>query len=376
MAVRGVYSKEEKEFLEKFEELADKMSGWRWPLLIPVATKEAIVGFAMAADYWNPLWRDENYAANTRWGSIIAPPMFLDADAQITYSPEVPRSLGFGGGQWLGEDWEFFKQVHVGDSFKVWCRRPKLVDITSSDGKGPRAFQFHAHNVDIINQKEEIVSTTRLNLEIVISTEPPPKLVPEPSYSYTKEELAFIDRVFSEEEIRGAKIRWWEGVKVGEALKPVIMGPTTVWDQIVFTAGRREIVLMPMMEVRRQDPKMLMLDPETGVTHHGIEFHHIDPVAQMRGLAHAIHYGVTSRSLLARCATNWMGDDAFMKRFHWRHLGHFYIGETAIARGKVTGKRVENDEHLVDLSLWIENIRGDVTCPAVTTISLLSKEAL
>ena len=36
MAVRGVYSEAEKEMLAKFEETADRMSGWRQPLFIPV----------------------------------------------------------------------------------------------------------------------------------------------------------------------------------------------------------------------------------------------------------------------------------------------------------------------------------------------------
>ena len=90
MAVRGVYSEDEKKFLEKFEGTADKMSGWRRPLRIQVATKESITAFAMAVDYWNPLWRDEDYAKHTRWGGITAPPMYLDADAQITWEPEIP----------------------------------------------------------------------------------------------------------------------------------------------------------------------------------------------------------------------------------------------------------------------------------------------
>jgi acyl dehydratase len=343
----------------------------------------------MAVDYWNPLWRDEDYAKNTRWGGITAPPMYLDADAQITYEPEIPPSLGRPGGQWLGEDWEFFRPVHVDDSFRCWCRRPQLVDITSLDGKGPRAFQFLAHDVDILNQRDEIISKTKLYLDIVIMSGPPPEEEPQPVYRYTKEELAFIDRVFSEEEIRGGKIRWWEDVNVGEELRPAVMGPTTIWDQLIYVAGRQHIPLIPMMEMRRreaemmaQDPatreeaKRLLLDPATGVTHHGTEFHILDSVAQAVGMPQAVHYGVMSRQTAARCVTNWMGDDGFIKSFHWRHLGHFYHGDTIICRGKVTDKRVENGEHLVDISLRVENMRGYIAVPAVATVSLLSKEAL
>lgn len=374
MAIRGVYTEEEKKMLARFEETAEEHSGWFKSLLIPVATRESIKSFALAVDPWNPLWHDDNYAAKTRWGGIIAPPMYLDAISQFTWYPEMPPSLGYRGGQWLGEDWELFKPICMNDSFKVWRRRHQMEDITSLDGKGPRTFKCIAHDTDVINQKDELLSTLKLYLEIVIFPEPPEKEEPIPEYIYTKEELALIDRIFKEEEIRGAKIRWWEDVKVGEELKPVVMGPTTLWDQIVYTAGRQELELVPMMEVRRKGD-MLVLDPVTGVTHHGIEWHHSDLVAQLWGMPNALHYGIVSRQLLARCVTNWMGDDGFIRKFHWRHLSHFKIGDTCIGRGKVTGKRTKNGEHLVDISLWTENLRGHVSIPAVATVSLLSKGA-
>jgi acyl dehydratase len=384
MAVRGVYSKVEEEFLKDFEKLADKMSGWRKPLLIPAATPEAMKRFALAADPWNPIWRDEDYARNTRWGTILGIPGWLDADTQITYSPEVPPSMGFGGGQWLGENWDYFKPVRMNDVFRVWCRRPQLVDIAALDGKGPRVFQFLAHDVDVLNQKDEIICKLKLCLEIVVTPEPPEGMAAEAItdkvYKYTKEEMNFIDRVFKGEEVRGDKIRWWEDVKVGDKLKSVLMGPTTLWDAIVYTAGRGEMELIPMLEVRRKakelQPWMIVEDPETGVIHHGIENHHADLVAKLRGLPHAIHYGTMQRQTLTRCVTNWMGDDGFIRRFYWRHLGHFYIGDTIICDGRVKSKRVENGEHLVEVAVTIHNLRGNVTASAVAAVSLLSKEAL
>ena len=222
---------------------------------------------------------------------------------------------------------------------------------------------------------DEIITKFKLYNDAVIVPEPPQRAVPQPDYVYTKEELAHIDRVFAEEEILGARIRWWEDVSPGEELRPVIMGPTTLWDQIVYTAGRQEMELVPMMEMRRRGA-MLFLDPATGVTHHGIEWHHADLVAQLMGMPYAMHYGVVSRQLLARCVTNWMGDDGFITKFHWRHLANFKIGDTCIGRGKVTGKRVEGGEHLVDISLWVENLRGYVSVPAIATVSLLSRETI
>ena len=375
MAVRGIYSQEEKNMIAKFEEKAEAIAGWSKSLLIPVATEASIRCFANAVDPWNPLWTDKAYAATTRWGGIIAPPFYLDVDAQWSWYPEIPPNVGCFGGGWLGEDWEIFKPVHENDSFKVWRRRPKLIDITSTDGKGLRKFGCIAHDCDIINQKDEIITTFKLYLEIVILPERPAMAEPIPEYIYTKEELAYIDRVFKEEKIRGARIRWWEDVKAGEELKPVIMGPTTLWDQIVYTAGRQEMELLPMMELSRKGG-FLTLDPVTGVIHHGIEWHHADSIARLHGMPNAVHYGVVSLQILARCLTNWMGDDGFIKKFHWRHISHFKIGDTCIGHGRVTNKRIENGEYLVDISLWTENLRGHASIPAKATISLPSKETI
>lgn len=377
MAIRGVYSDKEKNMLALFEKKADDTSGWAKSLMIPVATEASIKSFANAVDPWNPLWQDRNYAVKTQWGGIIAPPMYLDSDLEWTWFPEVPPGIGYNIGAWIGEDWETFKQVHENDSFTVWRRRPRLIDITDVDGKGFRKFGCIPHDCDVYNQRSELISTYKLYLEVLLAPEPRGKPEPIEDYRYTKAELAYIESIFKAEEIRGARIRWWEDVKVGEELRPVVMGPTTLWDQIVYTAGRQEMEMIPMMEIRRKLPgSFLPLDPVTGVTHHVIEWHHSDRVANLWGQPAAVHYGIVSRQILARCLTNWMGDDGLIRKFHWRHLSAFKIGDTCIGYGKVTGKRVENGEHLVDISLWTDNLRGYEAIPAVATVSLLSKDTL
>jgi len=377
MAVRGVYTKEEKKMVADFEKHADMLFGWAKSLPRWVATEESIKNMALAVDYWNPLWRDDNYAAGTRWGGIIAPPMYQDCAKPAVAMPEVPPSVGYLTHWYLGEDWELFKPVRVNDLFKVWRRHPALVDITSLDGNGPRKFKLVDYDFDVINQRDELVNTFKLYIEITIIPEPPTleMLDTKPDYIYTKEELEFINRIADEEEIRGADIRYWEDVSIGEELRPVVLGPTTIWDQLVFFAGRQELPLLPMRELHKSRPEMLQLDPVTGVTHSDIEWHFSDRQAQIRGEPRAFHFGALARQLMARLVTNWMGDDGFLRKFNWRHLARTAVGDTIVARGKVTDKRVGDDEHLVDLKVWVENMRGNITEVAIATVSLCSKEA-
>jgi acyl dehydratase len=377
MVTRGVYSKAEQRMIDELYSDPFMVPGWFKSPIKMVATEESMKNYAAAADYWNLFWRDDNYAANTRWGGIIAIPMYeqkfgYSGSFGLNPTPEV----GHESGAYIGEDWIFYKPVRPGDSFKVWRNSPKLEDVTSLDGKGPRRFTWMPHDASYINQNDELVSSYKTYLESAFYPEPPKrKMQPKPKHKYTKEELAYIDRAIDAEEIRGAKIRYWEDVNIGDETAPVAMGPTTVWDMISFSSGTHGGGSPPLRDMRKKVPHVLVTDPETGVTYHPVEHHYTDLVANLEGTPHAFHFGNWGRQLMARCITNWMGDDGFLRKYSWRHLTTTPIGDALIGRGKVTGKRVENGEHLVDLEVYLENIRGNITEASVATVRLSSKEA-
>jgi acyl dehydratase len=370
MAVRGVYTEAEKKMIADFEKRTSTAFGWA-KMPVHVATEESMKRTAQAWDCWNPLWQNDNYAVNTRWGGVIALPMYQDSFLRGAAFPVVPPSIGCLTRWYMGEDWEFFKPVRINDSFRVWRRQPKLVDVTNPDGKGQRKFQLLAGNAKVFNQKDEFVNTHKLYFELTISPEPVKEAEFEADYSYTKEELKYIEKIADEEKVRGGEIRLWEDVKIGEDITPTVIGPTTVWDLIVIMAIGGGL---PMREMRKRIPETLVLDPATGVTHADTEWHFSDRQAQLRGEPRAYLSGAVSRLTIARLVTNWMGDDGFLRKFNWRHLARTIIGDTMIARGKVINKRIENGEHLIDLTVWIENVRGNITGAASVTVSLFSKE--
>jgi hypothetical protein len=378
MVTRGVYSEDEKEMLVNFEKAASKVVGWSKSLNRKAATEEFIINTA-SFDIANPLWRDNDYAAGTRWGGIIAPPIFQDSIGGITpCDPVVPPSVGYRSFEYPSvEVWEFFNPIRVNDSFKVFSRSPRLEDVTSLDGNGLRKYKLLAMDGDIINQRDELNCRFKLYLELTILPEPPEKqkLKPSPEYVYTKEELEYIERVSGEEKIRGGEIRYWEEVKEGEEIGTVIMGPITMWDLIVFFAGRQPAPLIPMMEMRKRAPQALALDEETGVTHHDIEWHFSDSQAQKKGEPRSFCLAGITRQIMVRSVTNWMGDDGFIRNFEFTHNTRTYVGDTVIGRGKVVDKRIEDGKYLVDLSLWLENFRGNISDASFATVELCSRES-
>ncbi|MFH1485009.1 MAG: hypothetical protein ABIH46_02970 [Chloroflexota bacterium] len=71
--------------------------------------------------------------------------------------------------------------------------------------------------------------------------------------------------------------------------------------------------------------------------------------------------------------TNWIGDDGFLKVLYGELRRFNVVGDTTWCKGKVTGKRVESGEHLVDLDIWAENQRHEITAPGHATAILPSK---
>ena len=50
------------------------------------------------------------------------------------------------------------------------------------------------------------------------------------------------------------------------------------------------------------------------------------------------------------------------------------VGDASIGYGKVVSKGVENGKYKVDLIVWLENLRGNISEIAAVTVDLLSRE--
>jgi len=122
--------------------------------------------FAVATDDLNPLYMDEERARQSRYGSLIAPPLFymapltdpvpesaLRADG-LPYEgkfpiPPTPLPRLMDGGTEI----EFFVPIRAGDTLTGRC---KITDIYQKEGRsGPLIFV--ARETTYTNQKGEVV---------------------------------------------------------------------------------------------------------------------------------------------------------------------------------------------------------------------------
>jgi acyl dehydratase len=125
---------------------------------------EPIRRYCAMTDDDNPLFLDPQYAAESKYGGVVLPPFapfgIMDdgnKDMMMSLTANADRGIPPTPGKYLinmGQEWEFFKPVHVGDWLSVTNRlgdvyiKPTRVD--------PKSFwvitEFHYSN-----QKEEKV---------------------------------------------------------------------------------------------------------------------------------------------------------------------------------------------------------------------------
>lgn len=129
-------------------------------------TRRDVTRFAVATDDLNPLYLDEEKAKNSRYGGLIAPPLFYMAPLTEPV-PETelrPDGLPFEGKFPVpptplprlldgGTEVEFLQPVRVGD---VLTGRSKITDIYQKNGRsGPLIFV--QRETTFTNQRGELV---------------------------------------------------------------------------------------------------------------------------------------------------------------------------------------------------------------------------
>lgn len=335
-----------------------------------VASKDAIRQFCNGIGDENPIFRDPEYAIRTRWGHIIAPPMFLYAVAAPQGMEGLPGVHAFH----CGCAWEWFKTIHIDD--ELTCVDIPL-DLVEKQGKmGGRQF-LQTGKAIYHNQRGEIVGVQKRETMRIERGEAKErgKYQQITKYKYSEEELRKIDDAYDREEIRGANPRFWEDVNPGDELTPVVKGPLGQTDMVEFWVGigggqgahriRRKYM--------KRHPLWGVKDPETGVLEPMADVHYESSKSDAIGVPVAYDLGVQRFTWAGHLITNWMGDEGFLRKLSARCIRFNVFGDTQFVGGTVINKYRDGDEYLVDIEIKCINQRGEDIMPGKATVSLPSK---
>jgi len=349
---------EQKNILDDFERGFKAGIGQEYDLtsqsFLVEATRDSIKNFADAVGDANPLWINEAYAKKSRFGGIIAPPTFLynvnHGSTPALAPPGQPPSMNLVV-LYAGAELEFFRPIRLGDAFTV---KGKSTGIERKQSKSLGDMLFANGEAYYYNQKNELIGLIRTT---ICRFKPPEKQAvhidreSKPGFEVKSPDLLAFER-----QRRGAEPRYWEDVKVGEEMPVMEKGLLTMMEIIrfgLFVSG------MPRRIERKRERVEIGFSREE--------------MQKRAGLENASDYGPQRVCWLGQFVTDWMGDDGTLKKYSCQVRHPSIMGDSNFVKGKVTGKRIENGEHLVECEIWVENQAGLVTAPGLATVLLPAK---
>lgn len=338
------------------------------------ASVDSITIFANGIGDLNPLYRDQEYARWTRFGGLIAHPCF----PWVHHWPGrsywgLPGVHGFG----VAIDCEFYRNVRPGDRISVWNR---VLDVQEKPSKFSGRMVMQYVESTYTNQRDEVICralglTARHERRAARETGKYKDVQP---YVYSPEERAAIDQkaLAEPERIRGAETRYWEDVHVGDAIDEIVRGPLSASDTMAFVvASGRAAAHGVLLRQAAKHPKHYLRNPAAGG---GIEYtgigHHREDFARQVGVPGMYDYLPQRACWFASAVTNWMGDDAVLKRLRMEARRFNLQGDTTFIRGTVTRKYVKDRCALLDIELQGVNQRGELTSPGLATVILPSRD--
>ena len=353
---------------------------------ITTATYDSIRNFTWGLGDDNPLYTTEDYGLNTRWGSQIAPNSMDQIIGAPMLGDPMPADVkaatkGVFRGIHVfvsGGSTEWYRPIYPGDRLYSYNGEESL-EVKESEFAGRSVIQVRR---DVkLNQRGEVVSlhrVLRVLTERKTAKEKGKYSSIEPA-SYTDEDLERIDEVYAGEHRRGAEPRYYEDVAVGDPMPAMAKGPLTVTEIIAFHAGGYGFVPYGLKSSRlaylnRMRIPAFFVKNEMGVPDVAQRLHWDSEWAKAIGNPMAYDYGVMRETWFHHYVTDWAGDDAFVVRQQDSMRKFNYQGDTQFLSGEVIGKREEDGQHLVDLTMTMTNQRGVETSFGEATVALPSRE--
>jgi acyl dehydratase len=339
----------------------------------------------------NPLWCDPEYATATRWGGPIASPHLVGGDTLIG-EDEVTRLEPAVKDMMKGDPLRGVHAFYSGSSREWWnplrpgsrvARRNALVGV--HDKRSDFAERsVHEWSAEVFAARGGPVLSAQYRLMIRTEREKATKRKKNDAISfrpYTDDEIAAIEADYAGEvgRRRGAEPRYWEDTCEGDVLGPLVKGPLTVTDMVCWHVGMGMGLygvraLRLGYQLRQRMPRFFARD-DLNIPDVQQRLHWDPEWARRAGNPTSYDYGRMRETWLIHLCTDWMGDDAWLWKLDCQMRKFNYVGDTHWMRGRVTRKYLaDGDRPAVDVEIWGENNRGDITVPGHATILLPSRE--
>jgi acyl dehydratase len=346
-----------------------------------------------AMHYANLLHFDPEYAAQSRFGGLVAPPSFPIATddghgaAPACVGRIADSHLLFGGDEW----WFFGPRVRAGDVLHNE-KIPYDYAVKETAFAGPTCFQRGDNSYR--NQHGEMVARQR-STTIRYRASAGGNAVKTADFdepTWTDSEIdALEERKFAWVQMLhdlGHGERKWDEVKIGDWLPERVFGPhsiasfATEWRAyLVNTWGTMDLRkqdleglgFTPEMAGYENDPAMMRVNPFlTDGAYYGPSRGHLFPkYARRIGMPRAYGYGASMGSWVTDYLAGWAGEHGMVVHSVANYLGPALSGDVTIQTAEVTDKSIDADgRKLVHVKHRMENQAGTVLCTGTAEVAL------
>ena len=306
---------------------------------------------------YNPLYRDPEYAANSRFGMVTAMPAFvyctsLGVGAAINGAIDGSR-VGSFAMNYAGGELEFFRPIWLGDTIYV---QEQVGPVVRKESGRIGPFCICTGLVTYTNQRHEVVATKRTLMARYRILGGGTETITYDRENKTDVQQESPDPLVWERERRGADPRYWEDVVEGDEMPPLKKGTYTVNELFLFTFGA--------MGTRRSTRASL------GGRLESHDRFDADHAKKRRSMPGQFDFGPQRVCWLTQMCTDWMGDDGTLKKLVTQVRHPNIVGDTNTIYGTVASKYVQSDEHLVDLDIRNVNQSGTASAFSRATVAL------
>lgn len=360
-----------------YEDLRERIGTIITQTVTPWVTElnlDAIRHWAWGIGDNNPLWLEESYARNTRFGDILAPPSILFATDRVI--------SGYCGGlpgvhaMFAGANWTWYKRLRRNTKISTEVYLKDLVEHDTAFAG--RAIQQIYHGTFFNSEGDTLAECDSwvFRTERGTARERGEKYDREKTRKvYTDEEIKEIHERYEAEEIQGEKLRYWDDVNEGDKLPSITKGPMTVTGFIAFVQGWGGLYV----RAHKIAFDMIKKHPGVGIPNaYNIpdvpeRVHWEEDLAKAVGAPGAYDYGPERVSWMSHIVTNWIGDEGFLHKLSVKIRRHNPEGDLIQIAGTVSKKYKNKNKNCVDIDLVAKQQDNEVSCIGSATVHLPSK---
>ncbi len=339
----------------------------------------------------NPLYFDEEYAGESRFGRIVAPQSYFGGGPGTGATPAIQGTIPgthmlFGG----DEFWFFGPRVYPGDLLRL---ERMLFDykVANTSFAGPTMFSrgdttyFNHVGESIARQRSTSIRylvENAIRLGAFDSQREEPEWTDEELESVELEKIAYIKTFLD----LGHEKRVWDSVKVGDRLPRRPIGPHSIqtftsesrtdvggWGSHFTSEGPSSTMEAGWLPEMSRNEERARINPGAadGLVY-GPSRGHVQPRwARVIGMPRGYGYGATMGAWISDYLTNWAGEWGFLVHVDSQYRNPALTNDVTYQEGEVVDKLVDSQgRSIVQVKHVMMNQHGTTMARGVAEIEL------